>query len=154
MKQIARRASVAAAVACLAGCAAHPAAGNHVQVTGSTAPTPTLGTQSLAITFNNAATSTALTLSSAQVGYGHERAERLTVTVPPQYPWTGTPGGKVTIKTGLTTICTITLTSGKGSCALTARKLPVGTYTLVAAYRGSPDFASSISPRKTLKVVK
>ena len=154
MKQIARRAAAAAAVACLAGCAAHPVAGTHVQATDSAAPTPTLGTQSLAATIQRAPTSAALALSPARVVYGHERAERLRVTVTPRFPWDATPGGKSTIKAGTTTVCTITLASGKGSCALTARKLPAGTHTLVAVYRGSPDFTSSISPKKTLKVVK
>ena len=84
--------------------------------------------------------------------YGHEQAEHLTVTVTPQY--SGTPSGKVTIKTGTTTVCTITLASGKGHCTLTARQLRRGTYTLAAAYPGSSDFTSSTSARKTLTVVK
>ena len=54
-----------------------------------------------------------LTLSAAKVTYGHERSERLTVKVTGQYA--GTPGGKVTVKSGKTTVCTITLTAGKAA---------------------------------------
>jgi hypothetical protein len=125
-----------------------------VQVADSTAPTPTLANQSLAITINKAATSAALTLSSAGAIYGHERADRLRATVTSRYPWFGRPGGRVTVKAGLTTVCTIALASGQGSCALTAGRLPVGTHTLVAVYHGSALFSRSISPRKTLTVVK
>jgi Bacterial Ig-like domain (group 3) len=96
-------------------------------------------------------TSTSLALSAAKVTYGHEGAERLSVTVTSQY---GTPGGKVTVKTGTTTVCTITLASGKGRCTLTASQLRPGTHTLVAAYPGNSDFTSSASSRKTLTVVK
>lgn len=156
MKQIARCAAAGAAVACLAGCAAHPVAGTHVQVTDSAAPTPTLtlGSRSLTPVDSREATSTALTLPSAWVVYGHQRAERLRVTVTPRYPWNETPGGKVTIKAGKTTVCIITLASGKGICALTARRLPVGTHTLVAVYRGFRYFTTSTSAQKTLKVVR
>lgn len=156
MTQIARCAAAAAAVAFLAGCAAHPVVGTHAQVTDSTAATPTLtlGTRSLSPVPSREPTSTALTLPSAWVVYGHQRAERLRVTVTPRYPWNETPGGKVTIKAGQTTVCTITLASGKGSCALTATKLPVGTHTLAAVYRGFRYFTTSTSPEKTLTVVK
>ena len=104
------------------------------------------------LTVAKEASKTALALSAARVTYGREQAERLTVTVTPQF--SGTPGGKVTIKTGATTVCTITLASGKGSCTLTATKLSVGTHTLFAAYLGSIDFVSSASAKKTLTVVK
>ena len=82
--------------------------------------------------------------------FGHEQAERLSVTVAPQY--SGTPGGKVTVKTGRTTVCTITLASGKGHCTLTARQLRRGTYPLIASYPGSSNFTGSASARKTLVV--
>jgi hypothetical protein len=84
------------------------------------------------------------------VTYGHEGSERLTVKVTGKYA--GVPAGKVTVKSGKITVCTITLTSGKGSCTLPARKLPVGTRTLTAVYPGSSDFTGSASAGKTLKV--
>jgi hypothetical protein len=83
---------------------------------------------------------------------GHEQAERLTVSVAPRY--SGTPGGTVTVKSGTVTVCTIKLASGKGSCTLSAAKLPAGPHTLAAAYPGSSDFTSSTSARKTLTVAK
>jgi hypothetical protein len=105
-----------------------------------------------ALTVAKANSKTTLSLSAAKVTYGHEQAEHLTVTVTAQY--SGTPGGKVTIKTGTVTVCVITLASGKGSCTLTARQFPAGTRTLVAGYPGSSDFTSSASARQTLTVVK
>ncbi|MCW2932904.1 MAG: hypothetical protein JWM19_3866, partial [Actinomycetia bacterium] len=45
------------------------------------------------------------------------------------------------------------LASGKGSCTLSATKLPAGTHALAAAYPGSSDFTSSTSATKTLTVV-
>jgi len=104
------------------------------------------------LTVAKAASKITLALSTAKVTYGHEQSERLTVKVTGQDA--GTPSGKITVKSGTTTVCTITLASGKGSCTLTARKLPVGTRTLVAVYGGNVDFTGATSARKTLKVVK
>jgi hypothetical protein len=102
-------------------------------------------------TVAKAATKTTLTLSAATVTYGHEQSEKLSVLVSPRYA--GTVSGKVTVKAGPTTVCVITLKSGKGSCTLAARKLPAGTHTLTAAYPGSADFARSAATKKTLSVV-
>jgi hypothetical protein len=104
------------------------------------------------LTVAKAASKTSLTLARASVRYGHEGAERLSVTVSPQYA--GVPAGHVTIKAGQTVLCTITLSSGKGSCALTASKLKPGSYVLVAIYAGSGNFAWSSAPAKTLKVTR
>jgi hypothetical protein len=60
------------------------------------------------------ATSTSISLSAPTATYGDEQADQLSVTVTSRYG--GTPGGKVTVKTGATTVCTISLASGKGSC--------------------------------------
>ena len=102
---------------------------------------------------SKATSKTALSLSATKVTYGHEQAERLTASVAPQYSGT-TPGGTVTVKSGTTTVCTITLGSAKGSCTLSARKLPTGAHTLSASYSGSSDFTGSTSARKTLTVHK
>jgi hypothetical protein len=117
--------------------------GGSTDFTGSASATKTL-------IVAKEASKTALTLSATRVTYGKEHAEHLTVTVSPQY--SGTPGGKVTVKSGTTVVCTITLVSGKGNCTLSARKLPKGTHTLTARYRGSADFTSSTSAKKTLTV--
>ena len=95
-------------------------------------------------------TSTALSLSSAKITYGHEQSERLSVTVRARY--SGIPAGTVAVKAGAATICVIHLKAGRGSCALTARKLRAGTYHLVAAYVGSAGFLRSTAPAKTLTV--
>jgi hypothetical protein len=95
-------------------------------------------------------TSTALSLSSAKVTYGHEQSERLSVTVRARY--SGIPGGTVAIKAGAATICVIHLKAGRGSCALTATKLRVGTYHLIAAYAGSAGYLGSTAASRTLQV--
>jgi Bacterial Ig-like domain (group 3) len=95
-------------------------------------------------------TSTALSLSSARVTYGHEQSERLSVTVRARY--SGTPGGTVDVKAGSATICVIHLIAGQGRCALTATKLRAGTYRLTAAYAGSAGYLGSTAAPKTLTV--
>jgi hypothetical protein len=95
------------------------------------------------------ATSTLTGLSAGKVSYGQEQAERVSVTVTSH----GYPTGKVTVKAGTRTACVITLASGRGSCVLTARQLPVGTYHLVASYPGGFGFAPSSSRAATLTVV-
>jgi hypothetical protein len=101
---------------------------------------------------SKAGTRTALSLSATRVTLGHEQAERLSVTVSHQY--SGTPGGTVTVKSGTSTVCTITLRSGRGQCSLAARQLRTGTYTLIAVYHGNSNFTGSASSRKTLTVVQ
>jgi hypothetical protein len=96
---------------------------------------------------------TALKLAARKVIYGHEQVLNLSVTVSPQYSGS-TPTGTVTVKESTTTLCVITLSSGKGSCTLSAKKLPVRTYRLVATYGGSTDFAGSASAKETLTVAK
>lgn len=111
------------------------------------------GSGSLTMTVAKASAKVGLTLSRTAITYGLETAERLTVAVTPQYA--GTPTGKVTIKTGTTTICVITLnTAARGSCTLTARQLKAGSYTLAASYGGNTDFRAATSPGKALKVAK
>jgi len=130
-----------------------PAGTWHLTATysGSTSLAPSTSTaQTLAIA--KATSKITLSLSAAKVTYGHERSERLTVKVTSQYG--GIPTGKVAVKSGKTTVCTITLGSGKGSCTLAAKKLPAGTRTLIAVYGGNGDFTAATSARKALKVVK
>jgi hypothetical protein len=96
---------------------------------------------------------TVLKLSNSKVNYGDEGVEHLSVTVSPQGS-TYVPYGTVTIKESTTTLCTFTLSSGKGSCVLSAMRLPIGTYELVAIYGGSADVESSTSAKETLTVAK
>ncbi|HUD39422.1 MAG TPA: Ig-like domain-containing protein, partial [Streptosporangiaceae bacterium] len=104
------------------------------------------------LTVAKATSKASLTLSAAKVTYGHEGSEHLSVQVTPRY--SGAPGGTVKVKSGSSTVCVITLKSGKGSCRLTAKKLKAGTYHLVASYGGNADFTGGNSGAKTLTVVK
>jgi hypothetical protein len=99
---------------------------------------------------NKSATRTTLRLSVTKVLYGHEQVEHLSVTVSPEYPAT-TPTGTVTI-TGAN--CRVTLSSGQGSCSLSATKFHAGNRQLVATYNGNAKFKRSASVKKTLAVVK
>ena len=94
-------------------------------------------------------TATALTRSHSVVTVGHEQVEKLSVSVTSK---SGTPGGKVTVKAGSTTVCTITLRSGKGSCTLSARQFKPGTYHLVATYAGTWPYGKSASSSWPLTV--
>ncbi|HEY2641993.1 MAG TPA: Ig-like domain-containing protein, partial [Streptosporangiaceae bacterium] len=51
-------------------------------------------------------------------------------------------------------LCTITLTSGTGTCNLPATGLPAGTAHLTATYSGSTDYATSASATTALTVGK
>ena len=92
-----------------------------------------------------------LSLSAAKVRYGHEQDEKISVSITSRTG--GTPGGRVTVAARQGTLCVITLTNGKGSCTLTAKKLPVGSYTAKASYTGGTTYAGSATA-KNLTVVK
>jgi hypothetical protein len=104
-------------------------------------------------TVSRATSKTALKLSAAKVTHGDEGAEHLSVTVSPEFAGS-TPTGTVTVKESTTTLCVIKLSLGKGSCTLSAKKLPVGTYRLGATYGGSADFDTSTSVKETLAVAE
>jgi Bacterial Ig-like domain (group 3) len=103
-------------------------------------------------TITRVPTQTFLSRSPAKVRFGHEQLEHLSVQVTARNG--GTPGGNVTIKAGTVRLCVITLKDGKGSCALTAKELRVGTYHLAAHYRGSALFAKSASGTVKLVVTR
>ena len=94
-----------------------------------------------------AAATTALTLSKAKVTYGSEGAETISVRVAPQYA--GMPGGTVTVRANGTTLAVIKLKSGKGSFALSAKRLAAGRYKLVASYAGSAKLSAPRLPRRS-----
>jgi hypothetical protein len=95
-------------------------------------------------------TTTTLALAKTSVTYGHESAERFTISV----RRTGSvyPAGKVAVRIGGTTICTITLSKGTAGCTLANTRLRAGTYTFVALYSGDGDYNQSESAKKILKV--
>ncbi len=96
-----------------------------------------------------AKTSTTLKLSHSAITYGHENDEKLIVSV--SHVGSVNAAGKVTIKAGSATVCTITLKRGRGSCTLSRRKLKKGRHTLTASYSGDTNYLTS-STRKSLKV--
>jgi hypothetical protein len=100
-----------------------------------------------------ATSKTVLKLSTIRVTYGHEQVEHLSITVLPQYSGS-TPTGRVTISESGTTLCTITLSSGKGRRTLSSRELKAGTYHLVATYGGNTNFKGSTSAKETFTVAK
>ncbi len=130
-----------------------------VSATISSTSSPTLaqltGTvfAAASVTPVKAKSKTALKLSERKVTYERERHEHLSVTVSPQFSGS-TPTGKVTIKASTRTLCVIRLSSGKGKCTLSAKRLNAGTCHLVATYGGSTNFKGSTSAKETLTVVK
>ena len=104
------------------------------------------------VTVGAATSKTTLKLSVSKVTYGDEHVEHLSVTVSPEFAGS-TPTGTIRVKESKASLCVITLSSGKGSCRLSAKQLAVGTHQLVASYGGSTDFGASKSGRRTLTVV-
>jgi hypothetical protein len=102
------------------------------------------------LTVRKAKTATSLTLAKSPVTYGHETAEKLSVSV--THVGDVYANGKVTVKAGSTTVCLITMSSGHGSCTLSAKALKAGTYHLVASYPGNAYYLASASASKTLNV--
>jgi hypothetical protein len=132
------------------------AAGNYLLTAsypGDDRFAPSTTAASIPLTVAKATSTTALDLSAAKLTYGDEQVEQLSVTVSPRYPGT-TPAGRMTVKESTTTLCVITLKSGKGSCKLSAKRLRAGSYHLVATYGGSSNFKGSTSVKKTLTIVK
>ena len=95
---------------------------------------------------------TVLSQSRAAVFYGDEQADRFRVIVLPGYLTTGTPTGTVAVKSRATTLCTITLDHGSGSCSPTADALPAGFYKVVAVYGGDSSFRGSTSEDRSFLV--
>jgi len=103
-------------------------------------------------TITKVSTRTVLHRSPAKIRFGHEHVEHITVQVTAHDG--SVPNGKVTVKHGTATLCSITLRHGKGGCFLSARKLRVGTYHLVASYPGSAALAKSASGQVKLVVTR
>jgi hypothetical protein len=106
---------------------------------------------SQALTVARASTKTSLRLSAPNLTYGQEKAEHLSVTVVPKFAGAA-PSGNLKVKVSTTTLCTIALHAGTGSCKLAAKALRAGKYRLVASYPGSANFAGSTSAKVTLTV--
>jgi hypothetical protein len=104
----------------------------------------------LSVSVVKSATSTALSLSPAKVTYGDEQVARVTVRVTASGG--ETPTGRVLVRNGTTTICTITLSHGSGSCTLSARQLKAGSRPLSAVYGGDKADYGSTSAAKNMAV--
>jgi hypothetical protein len=107
-------------------------------------------------TVTKASTTTAVTLSSAKVTFGHEQVtatgqpEKLTIKVTGSG---GAPSGTVTIKDNGTAIATRALTGGTVTLPLTATQFKPGTHKLTASYGGDSNFASSASTTTALNTL-
>lgn len=88
------------------------------------------------------ATKIALKLSAATVSYGLEHGESVSITVSSRHSGPK-PTGTVTITELSRVLCTITLSSGHGSCRLSARQLAVGTHHLAVHYLGNSPYLPS-----------
>ena len=104
-------------------------------------------------------TATSLTVSSARVTYGNEQALRPALAVSSAAG--GTPAGSVSLYEVLSAdgmwlkqLCTSSLASGTGSCAIPATSLTPGTYRLEAVYEGDTNYATSISAVMTLTIIE
>jgi Bacterial Ig-like domain (group 3) len=92
-------------------------------------------------TVSKATSRTSVSISRGRLTYGHERPEKLSVTVAAEYA--GTATGRVVVRAGKTTICVMTLRSGRGTCRFGARQLRAGKYHLTVRYAGDRNFAGS-----------
>lgn len=93
-----------------------------------------------------------LSLSRARTTYGHEGAVRISIRVRANARSIGMPLGRVVVRAGTRTLCTISLAHGAGRCSLSARKLMAGRHAIVASYGGNWEFGSATSKPKTLIV--
>ncbi len=126
----------------------------------------TAGASSLALAVPNQATpqpvcysacaaSAWLTQAWKIVAVGHEQFQLYQVTVRPAVVGLGqTPTGTVTIESGSTTLCTIVLSRGRGSCSPSSNALPPGFHGIRGYYSGDATFAASVSNTVTLQVIR
>jgi Bacterial Ig-like domain (group 3) len=103
-------------------------------------------------TVSKATSMTSVSISRARLTYGHERPEKLSVTVAAEYA--GVPTGRVVVRAGKTTICVMTLRSGRGTCRFSARQLRAGKYHLTVRYAGDRNFVGSSGSGKLIIVRK
>jgi hypothetical protein len=128
------------------------ARGTFTYTVTSTSSDGETGIASITYTVAAAPTTTSFVASPNPLTYGHEQSGRLSVTVSPRFSGSA-PTGTVTVKASTGTLCVITLSSGKGSCRLSPKRLKARTYSLVATYGGSTNFKGSTSV-KTLTVAE
>ena len=111
-------------------------------------------TAALVLVVSKAATTTSLSVTPNVVTAGQESSAVFTATVSPVAPGGGMPTGTVTVASGATTLCTITLANATGTCnpgasALAASGVP---YTITGTYNGGANYLGS-SGSTTLTVI-
>jgi len=104
------------------------------------------------LTINRESSKTTLSLSATSAVYGGEQVAHLSVDVSAGDGLT--PTGTVTVKTSTTTLCVLTLSSGRGSCTLSPSRLGGGSYTINSVYSGSSGFDGSTSGAWTFTVLR
>ncbi|MGH9019669.1 MAG: Ig-like domain-containing protein, partial [Acidimicrobiales bacterium] len=105
--------------------------------------------------YSTCPSSVRLSLSSSDVTYGSEGQAVFTAKVSPRQGWVpGVPTGTVTVQSGWTTLCTISLSAGTGSCSLGSTQLKASRrpYLIVGRYSGDSAFSWSWSNLVVLKV--
>src|ERR1019366_4064331 len=131
--------------------AAYPSiSATFVDTDGNYSGSTSTNSVSLTVSPSGASTTPKLT-STATVTYGAEGSATFHVNVT---SGAGTPTGTVAVRSGTTTLCTVTLgTAGIGTCTLTVSQLSAGTYPLTAVYTpGNVKFAPSTSAAHSLVV--
>jgi hypothetical protein len=103
------------------------------------------------LTIQTATTSTVLSLADSTTTYGAESGDTLTAHVDVSAS-SVYPTGSVSFTTGSTTLCTVALKSGSGSCTLTRTQLPIGQHVIVANYQGTTSLIPSSSAKLPLGV--
>jgi hypothetical protein len=109
------------------------------------------GSAHVTLSVAKATSTSSLKLSSSKIVDGNEQVEHLSVVVSPQFGGV-TATGTVRVTDSSSTLCVITLSSGRGSCTLSHSQLGPGTYFLAGTYGGSSDFDASASAAEMLKV--
>lgn len=98
-------------------------------------------------------TNTRITQAFSLLRYGDEQLQVYHATVSAAVlGFNGAPTGTVAIKSDSTTLCTIVLSAGKGSCSPSPRALPPGIYGARGYYSGDAKFSSSASNTTTFQV--
>jgi hypothetical protein len=105
---------------------------------GDLQASPTAATAAFAVT--QAVATTTLSMPASAL-YGGETSQVFTVNVTGTG---GTPTGTALVTSDQGPLCTVTLSGGAGSCALSATQVDAGTFTnVVAKYSGDANFAVS-----------
>jgi hypothetical protein len=105
------------------------------------------------VCYSTCATGAWLTQARNLVSYGSEDIQGYRVTVRSHVPGVSqAPTGTVAVMSGSTTLCTIVLSAGRGSCSPSPYALPPGFYGIRGYYSGDAMFSPSASNVRTLQV--